>query len=131
MSAESDLRSLLRRMRPALRSGTFVFVSRPQGAPVPPDAVMAFHEKEGVTLVLPQSSAPAGRPASGPHAWIVLQVESDLASVGFLAKITEKLAASGISTNAVSAYYHDHLFVPQSRAQEAVALLLEMQQSAL
>ncbi|MEM1020616.1 MAG: ACT domain-containing protein, partial [Pseudomonadota bacterium] len=39
------------------------------------------------------------------------------------------LAANGISTNAVSAFYHDHLFVPESRADEAVALLEALAQS--
>ena len=33
------------------------------------------------------------------------------------------LAEAGISVNAVSAFYHDHLFVPEHRADEALALL--------
>ena len=57
------------------------------------------------------------------HAWIVLTVHSDLASVGFLAKITEKLAAAGISVNAVSAFYHAHLLVPVEKTEKAMVVL--------
>jgi hypothetical protein len=43
--------------------------------------------------------------------------------VGFLAAVMARLAAHGISTNAISAYYHDHLFLPVDRAEEAMELL--------
>ena len=56
---------------------------------------------------------------------ISLTVHSSLDAVGFLAAITTKLAQSGISVNPVSAFYHDHLFVPVNRADEAVSLLRE------
>jgi hypothetical protein len=52
-----------------------------------------------------------------------LTVHSSLTAVWFLAAITTKLAQSGISVNAVSAYYHDHIFVPIERIQEALELL--------
>ena len=53
-------------------------------------------------------------------------MHSSLEAVGFLARITTKLAAHGISVNAVSAFYHDHLFVPTARADEALTLLREL-----
>ncbi|MGY4371427.1 hypothetical protein ACVW1A_007492 [Bradyrhizobium sp. LB1.3] len=56
---------------------------------------------------------------------ITLTVHSALDAVGFLAAITARLAAAGISVNAVSAFYHDHLFVPADRADEAMAVLQE------
>jgi uncharacterized protein len=46
--------------------------------------------------------------------------------VGFLAAITARLATAGISVNAVSAFHHDHLFVPADRADDAMVLLQEM-----
>ena len=46
---------------------------------------------------------------------------------GFLAKITEKLAGAKISVNAVSAYYHDHLFVSKEKAGLAMKKLKELQ----
>jgi hypothetical protein len=57
---------------------------------------------------------------------ITLTVHSSLEAVGFLAAITARLARAGISMNAVSAFYHDHLFVPDHRADEALALLQNM-----
>ena len=57
---------------------------------------------------------------------ITLEIHSALEAVGFLAAITTRLAASGMGVNPVSAFYHDHLFVPVDRAEEAVALLEEM-----
>jgi hypothetical protein len=50
-------------------------------------------------------------------------VHSALTAVGFLAAITTRLAEAGISVNAVSAYYHDHLFVPWERREEAMEVL--------
>lgn len=127
--AESDLSKLLADMRPQLTPGIFVFCSLPKGMPAPSGAVMVFEEVEGRTVIVPQDNAPEGVPTSHPHAWIVLQVESDLASVGFLARITARLAAAGISTNAVSAYCHDHLFVPAEKAQAAMVLLQALSRS--
>ena len=54
---------------------------------------------------------------------ITLTVHSALDAVGFLAAVTARLAAAGIGANPVSAFFHDHLFVPAARADEALALL--------
>jgi hypothetical protein len=56
---------------------------------------------------------------------ITLSIHSSLEAVGFLAAITGKLADHNISVNPISAYYHDHLFVPAARAQAAMELLQE------
>jgi hypothetical protein len=36
------------------------------------------------------------------------------------------LASAGISVNPISAYYHDHLFVPSERAEKVMKLLDEL-----
>jgi Uncharacterized protein conserved in bacteria len=46
--------------------------------------------------------------------------------VGFLAAVTAPLAEAGISVNAVSAFYHDHLFVSVERAEDAQRLLQKL-----
>jgi uncharacterized protein len=46
-----------------------------------------------------------------------------LEAVGFMAAIATQLAQQGISTNPVSAFYHDHLFIPASDADKAMVVL--------
>ena len=53
----------------------------------------------------------------------MLEIHSSLEAVGFLAAILPPLAAAGIGVNPVSAFHHDHLFVPEQRAAEALAIL--------
>lgn len=43
--------------------------------------------------------------------------------VGFLAEVTARLAAAGITCGALSAFSRDHLLVPWSRREEALGLL--------
>ena len=40
-----------------------------------------------------------------------------------LAVITEHFTPAGISVNAVSAFYHDHIFIPSDKADIAFKLL--------
>lgn len=85
-----------------------------------------FREHEGVTLILHQECADrASIPYSSIFRMITLSVHSSLEAVGFLAAITSKLAEHGISVNPISAYYHDHLFVPVSQGSRAMELLQE------
>ena len=86
-----------------------------------------FREREGTTLVVRREEAEgAGLAYQFASRLITLTVHSSLEAVGFLAEITGRLAEAGISVNAVSAYYHDHLFVPEHRADEALQLLENM-----
>src|SRR3954469_23724621 len=129
MDAERDLITLLRHMKPELRPGIFVFCTIPTNEPVPAalHPQLTFREQEGTTLVILREEAEA---AGLRHAFtsrlITLTVHSALDAVGFLAAITARLAEAGISVNAVSAFHHDHLFVPADRADDAMVLLQEM-----
>ena len=129
MSGETDLNRLIATMRPELRDGTYVFVTVPLDAaePVGFGAVMSFREDEGVTMIVPeQAASAAGLVGVFPCRMVTLTVHSALDAVGFLAAITTRLAAAGISVNAVSAFFHDHLFVPAGRAEETVEILCRM-----
>ena len=132
MAPESDLSQLLERMNPELHPGIFVFcqlADRHFSAGI--EARMQFVEDEATTVVVTQEqAAAAGLHAVFPSAWITLGVESDLAAVGFLAAVTERLAAAGISTNVVSAYHHDHLFVPFDLADKALEVLKALARDA-
>jgi hypothetical protein len=126
MSGETNLGVLLKSMKPVLRDGEFVFLTTQRSllevAPLAPLGL--FHEEEGLTLILPREKAEAaGLPYTAVFRMLTLSVHSSLEAVGFLAAITNRLAARGISVNPVAAYFHDHLFVPSARAEESVALL--------
>ena len=59
---------------------------------------------------------------------ITLNVHSSLDAVGFLAAVTARLTTADMGVNPVSGYFHDHLFVPADRADEAMALLRALAQ---
>jgi hypothetical protein len=65
-----------------------------------------------------------------PCRMITCNVHSSLEAVGFIAHLATKLAERGISVNPVSAYYHDHLFVPAKEAEEALRILKQVRQDA-
>ena len=71
-----------------------------------------------------------GSPINLHRDMITLTVHSSLEAIGFLAAITGRLAEAGISVNAVSAFYHDHLFVPEHRAEEALHHLQNVSKQA-
>lgn len=129
MAGETNLNQLLTSMQPVLREGDYVFCSIPQGVGYGAalDPVGCFKEEEGLTLILPRHQAEAvGLPYPAIFALITLSVHSSLEAVGFLAAIATRLASHGISVNPVSAFYHDHLFVPMAQAEAAMALLHEL-----
>lgn len=126
MTGKRDLATLLRDMKPEMPDGIFVFCTIAANAKIPESiaALLTFREAEGTTLVIRQEEAERlGLRNQFPSRLITLTVHSSLEAVGFLAAITAHLAEAGISVNAVSAFYHDHLFVPVHRADEALALL--------
>lgn len=127
MTGERDLDALLKHMTPELQPGVFVFCTIPPNEPVAINALLTFREQEGTTLVISRDEAEAaGLRHAFPSRLITLTVHSALDAIGFLAAITAHLAEAGISVNAVSAFHHDHLFVPVDRADHAIAVLQKM-----
>jgi hypothetical protein len=126
MAGELGLEALLRDMKPEMQEGIFVFctIEADAGIPVEVRPLLTFHEREGTTLVMRREEAEhLGLPYQFVSRLITLTVHSSLDAVGFLAAVTARLAEAGISVNAVSAFHHDHLFVPDHRADEALRLL--------
>jgi len=126
MPGERDLKTLLRDMNPELQPGVFVFCTLPAGKDIPPEVkpLLIFREQEGTTCVMRREEAEAaGLPFEFPSRQITLKVHSALDAVGFLAAAAARLAEAGIGTNVVSAFYHDHFFVPHDRAEEAMRIL--------
>jgi len=128
MKGESNLEKLLRNMKPVVVPGEYVFCtikeSQLEGIENP---LMVFREKEGPTVIITKAVAEHnGFPVESTWGLVSLSVHSDLEAIGFLAAITNHLAKAGISVNAVSAFYHDHLFVPYGRENEVVSLLSKL-----
>ncbi|WP_214108360.1 ACT domain-containing protein [Acrocarpospora catenulata] len=127
MNGERDLGTLLRAMRPELNPGRYVFTTVRGGPPAGVTPVVTVAEPEGLTLVARAEEADAaGLGYDYVAGWITLRVHSALEAVGLTAAVAGELAAAGVSCNVVAGYYHDHLFVPYERADEAVALLLDL-----
>ena len=129
MTGERGLDALLRNVKPEMQPGTFVFCTIPSGEPIPAavNPLLTFREQEGTTLAILREEAEAsGLRHAFASRLITLTVHSALDAVGFLAAVTARLADAGISVNAVSAFHHDHLFVPADRADEAMAVLRAM-----
>jgi len=133
MPGETNLQQLLANMQPELLDGEFVFCS------VSPKAFTQlrlhpigwFHEAEGITLIVERRFADnEGLDYEFISRMITLKIHSGLEAVGFLAAITTKIAGAGISVNTISAFYHDHLFVPTDRVNAVMQLLDELRNDA-
>lgn len=122
MSGERNIDQLLTTIQPRLTDGCFVFKTSKSGFPqaVLADALMIFKEVEGTTIIVP-----SGFPDDSSPQWamITLMVHSDLEAVGLLAAVSHALAAVEIPINSVSAFFHDHLFVPFDRRFVALDVL--------
>jgi len=132
MTGEKELQKLLATMKPKLQAGEYVFatVSPGEFSQLDIRPIGWFREAEGITLIVDRGVAEqTGLPCTFVLRMITLTVHSSLEAVGFLAVITRVLADAGISVNPVSAYYHDHLFVPVDKAQRAMQLLTTLAQS--
>lgn len=129
MSGETSLKVLLQTMQPLLASEEYVFctIEHENANKLDLNPISTFREKEGLTLILERQEADShGLAYDSIFSMITLTVHSSLDAVGFLAAIATKLAEHDISVNAVSAYYHDHLFVPVASSHQAMVLLKEL-----
>ncbi|MBU4433644.1 MAG: ACT domain-containing protein [Alphaproteobacteria bacterium] len=126
MTGQTDLPALLAAMEPVLTEDVWVFATLTPGVATPPGVtpLMTYAEAEGLTLIVRRDEAEtAGLAHVFPSRRITLNIHSSLEAVGFLAALLPALAAAGIGVNPVSAFFHDHLFVPADRAEEALAIL--------
>ena len=127
MTGETNLDKLLGCMSAELVDGLYVFATLPDGiVPAGLRPRMMFGEAEGVTLILLKEEADAhGLAYEFPCRMITLNIHSSLEAIGFLARITTALAKHDMGVNPVSGYFHDHLFVPDGRELDAIAVLEE------
>ena len=89
---------------------------------------MLFREKEGWTVIIAESVA---KEIQLKYEFvcrkITLNVHSSLDAVGFIAAVASRLTErASCGVNPVSGYYHDHLFVPVDRVDDAMKVLQGM-----
>jgi uncharacterized protein len=122
---ETDLATMLANLAVHRRPGVFTYIA----VEVPTAGLLAAAQaivKEGAltTIVLPVEAAErAGQPVTVRFAWLTLTVQSSLEAVGLTAAVSAPLAALGIPCNVLAGFHHDHLLVPEDRADEVVAAL--------
>jgi uncharacterized protein len=132
MTGETDLTRLIIGARPVLDPETYVFITTERGAEVDDPAVIGwFREAEGLTLIATRAWAErAGLAFVYPCRRITLSVHSALDAVGLMAAVSGALAEAGISCNPVASFHHDHLFVPEADAREAMGVLKRLSANA-
>jgi uncharacterized protein len=124
LSGENNLRLLLRHMEPVLFAEPYGIVTTLAVRPATLRVFAEIAESEGTTLVAARDDlAAAGFDAGEAWARISLTIHSDLAAVGLTAALATALAGRGISANVIAGYFHDHVFVPWDRRDDAVAAL--------
>lgn len=127
MKGLTNIDQLLAQLQPVLLPGEYVFCTT-GGAKYGDLAslcpIATIREDEGLTMVLDHRQAiAAGIEFDSVYRELVLQVHSSLAAVGLTAAVSTALAEQGISANILAGSYHDHIFVPANRADEALAVL--------
>lgn len=126
MNAEVRLDKLLQYLDPQLQEEVYVFsqLHESQLQKLCGECLCIFREREGPSAILSRALAEReGLPMSTGFRQITLQVYSSLEAVGLSAAVAGELAGAGISANVVAALRHDHVFVPEQQAQQALQLL--------
>jgi len=111
---------------PELTSDRYVFcqVEQKDAEVMGADCLGVFQEERGATLILSRQLAEENDlDYEFVFRKITLNVYSSLEAVGLLAEVTRTLAAEGIAVNVVSGHDHDHLFVLDPDAEQALRVL--------
>ena len=130
MAGIVELSKLIKEMSPQLSSEQYVFVTVSNDhleLLSNPMTFASIREVEGMTLVIEKETADkAGLSYEHAYRKITLLVHSSLEAVGLTAAIATKLAEQSISANVIAGYYHDHVFVPNDKAELAQQALLAL-----
>ncbi|MCF2949837.1 ACT domain-containing protein [Paraglaciecola aquimarina] len=122
-------------MSPSINNQAFVF-TKIEKADYPKleklQPIGTFQEKEALTVIVTKQAAEQFHlPYESVFKCITLSVHSSLEAVGLTAAVASKLAEYNISANVVAAYYHDHIFVCETDAVQAMKALHELSQQGI
>ena len=92
--------------------------------------ICSFKESEGYSIIISKEEAIKNNlPFYFVSAWITLEIDSTLDSIGLTSAFSKKLTKAGISCNVIAAYHHDHIFVPYLDKHKAMEILSDMYES--
>lgn len=124
------LQDLIAQLSPTLDSTTYVYCTVPKatyGELEHLRPIVSIAELEGLTLVIPLEQAKAeGLDYYRVFRRITLEGHSSLEALGLTSVVTSLLAERGITTNVIAGFYHDHIFVPSDRTDEAMSALKDL-----
>ena len=130
MNNITDLDEIIESMNPEIIEDEFIFSTVDSKTFLKLDLskiLLTFQEKEGLTIITTKNYAEENNlDYEGVWGLITLTVNSDLKAIGLLSTVTNALAKEMISVNAVSAYYHDHLFVPIEKLNKSLEILKKL-----
>ena len=125
-----NLSQILRTLTPTLASEQYVYCTIPVSREVDVNALKplaTIREDEGLTLILALETAKKyGFPYQGPYRCITLKVHSSLEAVGLTAAVSHALAHHQIPANMLAGYFHDHILLPDAKAESAMAILAKL-----
>lgn len=125
MDLETMLSSITIRRRP----GTYTVATVPGPVSAGDGVEAVIVEDEGTTVIATCEEAERrGWSVGFVAAWLTVEVHSALEAVGLTAAMSAVLADHGIPCNVLAGYFHDHLLVPEERADEAIAALQSLRE---
>jgi len=131
MAGITEIQVLLKEMKPVLDRAEYVFTTMKyynlNEDITRLNPIATFLENEGMTVVITKTTADQHNIVFDKvFNKITLEVHSSLEAVGLTAAISTALTANKISANVIAGYYHDHVFVPSDKADQALATLIEL-----
>ncbi|WP_421859101.1 ACT domain-containing protein [Oceanicaulis sp.] len=128
MTPITDLDVLLRQLSPRLDPERYAYAALPSSQPLGALTPIAiFEESEGRSVIAPLTRLKdQGIEPVFICRRITLDVNSALQAVGLTAAVSQALAEAGVSANIVAALHHDHVFVPEERADDALCVLKKL-----
>lgn len=132
MKPLTDLQALLKGLEPVLDPHPYAYARLDILTETLCEIAFAtFREEEGVSIIaLLDDLETLGLEPIHICRRITLSVHSALEAVGLTASIAQALSERGISANVVAALHHDHVFVAEDRAQDALEVLQALSRAA-
>ena len=125
---KQDTPTLIRNLKPVLNEGQYAFcLVKDMASCTDLPFICLFREAEGFTLIVEKEIADqCGLEYYYIGAWITLQIQSSLTSIGLTAAVSEVLARNRITCNMIAGYHHDHVFVEYSKSDTAMQVLRQL-----